>query len=385
MRPEITAHIGEILRRSHGMKTRVEVWRGGIRRDTFGDEGLPIRAGEVTLDATAKIRRTVSVEVPNTDSLWSLLTVPGTELRPYRAVTDSGRQTVYAWVPLGRMEVDTPRIGYHPQTGNLTVTGGDYWRKVQAAEFLVPGIAEFGTVIATQITTFLQQALPGVTIINTLTSPYYLGSKVWETDRAGAITEMVDALGAEVFFDALGRAVVQEIPQVSGTAVWTVDADSDTGVLLDASREQTLQRTRNVVVCTSTAVEGEPGFDPVIVWDTDLASPTYAGTDPLNNPGSAGPFGVRPDRLSSPLINTVEQAQQAATLRLGKVSGAGRKLSLTATVNPGLEPGDTIAVQLPRDVAGRRLLEAHIVDSVTVPLVPDAVQQIGTRAFGPAA
>ena len=73
MRPEITAQVGKILRRPHGMRTRIEVWRGGSRRDTFGDEGLPIRAGRVTIDATAKVRRQVSLEVPNTDALWSLL------------------------------------------------------------------------------------------------------------------------------------------------------------------------------------------------------------------------------------------------------------------------------------------------------------------------
>ncbi len=385
MRPEITEQVGRILRGPHDMSARVEVWRGGVRQDTFGDAGLPFRSGSVTNDATAKVRRQVSLELPNSDALFNLLTVPGTELRPFRQVRSVGGAATYADVPLGRMEVDSPRIGYHPQRGTITVTGGDYFAKVQASEFLLPGVAEFGTVISTQAVTFLQQALPGVSIINQLTSPYVIGAKVWDTDRAAAITELTDALGAELLFDATGRAVLRLVPQVSGTAVWTVDADNPTAVLMDASREHTLQRTRNVVVCTSTAVDGEPLFDPVIVWDSDPASPTYAGTDPLLNPQSAGPFGIRPDRLSSPLITTAEQAQQAATLRLGKVSGAGRKLSLTAAVNPGLEPGDTIAVQLPRGLDGRRPVEAHIVDSVTIPLVPDEPQQIGTRAFGPAA
>lgn len=381
MRAEVDANFAHALRFPHTAVFRLEVWWNGVRQDTqvFPD-GLPILGGSVKNDGTAKIRRQVSAELPASDSAWNLVSRPGTELRPYRGIQwPNGSQS---WVPLGRMEVDGGRLGYSP-SGNLSVSGGDLYGRVQKSEFIAPGIATFGTLISTQMVTFLQQALPpSVNINNQLTSQYVIGDKVYVEDRAAAVEEMATALAAEVIFDGDGQCVLRPIPQITINPVWTVDAGS-TGVMLAADRDTSNSDVRNVVVVIATAADGSQLFNPVYTFDNNSGSATYAGTDPVNNPAGAGPFGVRPYRITSSAITTQQQATEAAAAWLPLVSGQRSTLSLSSVVNPGLEYGDTIAVQLPPDpVTGARSIELHLVESVTVPLTVTEPQQITTRSRG---
>jgi len=377
MREEMTAQVLAALPRPHKALARVEAWRHGTRLDTALPQGLQVLPGSsVKIDATQKVRRQATIQLPNSDVLWNMLSVPGTELHPYRGMDLFGIGPV--WVPLGRMEIDQPSIAYSPGR-NLVVSAGDYRTRVEAAEFLTPAITQFGTLIASQIVAFLQDVLPGVTILDRVTSTYYIGAKIYDTDRAGAIDEMAAAIGAEVVFDGDGNAVVRPVPQLAATTSWTVDAGQ--GVMLDASRQRSVSTAKNVVVVTSSATNGAPLFDPVYVWDNNPDSPTYAGPDPVNNPAAAGPFGIRVERLSSTAITDPQQALQAGQARLAQVAGRPTSLTLQSVVNPGLEDGDTIAVQLPPDpFSGARKTEAHIVESVTVPLSLTDPQQITTRA-----
>lgn len=379
MRAEVSGQMAQALRYPHTAVIHVEAWRGGTRVDTQLAQGLQVLGGEVKNDGTAKVRRTGTVELPATDSVWKLLEVPGTELRPYRGIVwPDGTQTL---VPLGRLEVTEGRIGYAPN-GNLSVTGQDAYAKIQASEFLAPGVATFGTLITSTMVSFIQGALPGVPVLNQIASTYYIGDKVYVQDRAAAIEEMATALAGEVIVDAVGQIVIRPLPQIATTAVWSVDASSS-GVLLSADRAATNANIRNVVMVIATAVDGTALFDPVYVWDNVSTSPTYAGPDPVNNPGAAGPFGVRVYRLTSSAMSDPQQAHDAAAARLGLVSGQQSSLTVTAAVNPGLEYGDTISVLLPPDpVTGVRVIEAHLIETVTVPLTVDGAQQITTRSRG---
>lgn len=381
MRAEVDQNFARALRYPHTAVFRVEVWFNGVRQDTVAfPNGLPILGGSVKNDGTAKIRRQVSVELPASDSAWNLVARPGTELRPYRGIQwPNGSQS---WVPLGHMEVDEGRLGY-TASGNLSVSGGDLYGRVQASEFITPGIATFGTLISSQMVTFLQQALPAsVNINNTLTSQYIIGDKVYVDDRAAAVEEMATALAAEIIFDGDGQCVLRPLPQITISPVWTVDAGSS-GVMLAADRDTSNSDVKNVVVVIATAADGSQLFDPVFTFDNNPASATYAGVDPVNLPSGAGPFGVRPYRITSSAITTQQQAMEAAAAWLPLVAGQRSTLSLSSVVNPGLEYGDTIAVQLPPDpTTGARPTELHLIESVTVPLTVNDAQQITTRSRG---
>jgi len=84
----VSAQFLDAIRRPPAIKTRVEVWRGGVRQDTFGDDGLPIYAGQVQVDGTKLTRRTLTgLQVDATDDNWALLSPVGTQLRCWAGST----------------------------------------------------------------------------------------------------------------------------------------------------------------------------------------------------------------------------------------------------------------------------------------------------------
>jgi hypothetical protein len=154
--------------------------------------------------------------------------------------------------------------------------------------------------------------------------------------------------------------------------VWTIDASSS-GVLLDADRTRSRQRTYNVVVVSGADLGGDAPFPPVSVEDDSPGSPTYVGGD----------FGRVPFFQTSSLITSPAQATKAGRATLRRVSGLAASLDLTSVVNPALEVGDVIEVLLPDRHGDGRKIERHLVDSLTVPLTTDGTQPITTRSTRP--
>jgi hypothetical protein len=155
-------------------------------------------------------------------------------------------------------------------------------------------------------------------------------------------------------------------------------------VAISLDRHRSREGTYNVVVVSSSASGGE-AFDPVYVWDGDASSPTYAGTDPLANPGSAGPFGIVPTFYSSPVLSSVGEARNAGLSILARTIGLSSQVSLSAVPNPALEAFQVLDV-LPPDIAygPTRVLERHVADTVTHPLAlgtgsPQQIQGRSTR------
>jgi hypothetical protein len=103
---------------------------------------------------------------------------------------------------------------------------------------------------------------------------------------------------------------------------------------------------------------------PAFAWDDDPNSLTYAGPDPIGDPGAPQRLGLtgvrlRVQRYSSSLITDDGQAQRIARAKLADSLGVQSSLSLTSVCNPALEPGDVVAVEVDVDV-----WERHIIDSL---------------------
>jgi hypothetical protein len=284
-------------------------------------------------------------------------------------------------VPLGIFDVDVERIGYAP-SANLSLTAPDKWIRIIRARFLAPQASVKGIRISEQIARLIRGALGNSEpVINNSTSTETVGALVWEEDRAQAIIDLADSIGAYVSFNRDGVATIDELPTLGESAVWLVDARPK-GVLLTADRSRDRQKTYNVVIASSSKADGTVPFAPIRVGDTDPASPTYAGVAPFTNPALAGPFGIVPYKYSSPLLNNVTQANKAARTILARVTGLAAQLSLTALRNPKLDALDVIDVLLPPEAGVARTMERHIVERVTHPLTVDGSQDItgrGTR------
>jgi len=361
----VTGTFLSALRQPHSVYVRVDAIRDGA---TVASD-LPVEGGQVTVDSGSRVRRTCSLSLAPDDGLWDALAPAGTELLVQRGIRYPNGQVES--VQLGAFVIDVQSLGYSP-SGRLTLTAPDRWVKVQRARFEVP-LARGGEPVTTEMAMLLAST-GGVS--HRIVSPSFrtLPFVTWERERDKALFEMAQSIGAEVFLGADGVAVVRNVPSLtSQPSVWTVDA-SAAGVLLDASRERNRQRTYNVVVVTSEAVDGQVPFPPQIVADEDPRSPTWVG----------GPFGRVPYFYSSPLLTNAAQAEVAGRAILDRVRGLAAQLTLEAIVNPALDAGDVIDVLLPPRGRGLpRAVERHLVDGLTIPLTVDGSQSITTRSSRP--
>lgn len=333
---------------------------------------LPLQAdatNEVPVDSsTPGARRTLSATLAPLPGLYDDLAQVGVQMRAFSAVRYLDGTVEYA--PQGLFDVDVAKVGY-AASGNITVTAPDRWNRIQNARFFTPRASTKGATVRAQIATLLTEALPaGTTVSDQASSAATVPAQTWDRDRAQAIQDLATAASLDVFFDRNGIPVIRNIPVLNPSNVtFTVDA-SETGVLIDASRERNRQKTYNIVVVNSTTANGATNLPTQYVWDNNPGSPTYAGpgtgisaTPP--SAATAGPFGQRPTFYSSPLLLTVAQMQAAGQAILQRVMALEAQLTLSSVPVPMLDDGDTILVVLPDGTK-----EVHLVDGFTVPLVP---------------
>lgn len=350
-----------------------DTYRGGTL--VAGGADLALETGTITDDSTPGVRRQLSVELSRTPGLFDLLAPSGTRLvvRSILRFADGTTETV----PMGVFDIDAERIGYGPG-GSLKVEASDRWGEIQRGRFIVPQPSAPGVTVVEMINRLIFQAI-GENAVRNSPSTATVGSLVWDTDRSKAVNDLAESIGAYVYFDRNGVCVIDDLTS-DGPAVWSADVGAS-GVLLDANRSRDRLKTYNVVVVNPETASGAALFDPVVIFDGDPASPTYAGTDPQFHPELAGPFGVSPYPYSSPLVQNSDQARAAGRTILARVTGFNAQLSLSQVRNHALDATDVINVMLPQERYDiPRAIETHVIDKITHPLTPDGVQTIETRA-----
>lgn len=336
---------------------------------------LPILDGQVTVEASTRTspRRSLSLEVQLSAQAWTELSTPGTYLQVYRGVqfVDGSVERVL----LGTFDVDEASVGYGPDN-TLSISAPDVWARVSKARFEAPRTVAAGTAVLPLAVTWAAEAVgkgyPGFVAIYTGDRTSTIKRSTFARDRAEAVSMLAARVGAWVYATPAGLVTARDIPSLSVTPVWTVDA-SASGVLLDASRTRSTARTYNVVVVSSGDTDGKPPFNPVTVADTDPTSPTYVD----------GPMGRVPYFVASSLLDNATQAAAYGTKILRRVRGLAAQLQLTTIVNPALEPGDVISVMLPGRGGQPPKTERHVVDAVSIPLSAAGTQNLSTRSTRP--
>lgn len=336
---------------------------------------LPIEDGTVTVDSTAACRRTLSLTVSPTADLWQALAAPGGEITVTQTTRyiDQSTETV----PLGVFVVDQDTLDY-TTGGDLVITARDRWVVVQRNRFgaadalraTIPANAtwqEVKRLVEGAWPNAAAYPFPGWAILDQ-SATSKVGPQLWsDGSRENAITTLADSRW-QVFFDPTGKAVLRRTPVLtaSSTPVWTVDAG---GVQITADRTRDRTRTRNAVIVTTSSTSVY--LTPVVVANTNPA-------DPLS---TKGPLGFVPWYLSSPTFTDPVQMRAAGVTALSKQLGVAQQLSLTNSPNGALDADDVIGVLLP----GADDPEVHIIDTVTVPLLPTGTQSIQTRSTRPTA
>lgn len=362
----------ETLRGSHTAVFRARVtdqFLTGV--NPAGATEIPILGGNVKYKSDAKVRATLELttswEWPRRST--DLLTPYGNQIFVERGIEYGNGQKEY--VGLGWFRIDTPEQDVVPD-GEITISGSDRMAGLVDGELVTPvqfpGTLTFGQVV--------ESLIWGVY--------FYAGIIEWddtavrddtinrdiiaEEDRAGCLIDLITSLGKVGYWDHRGIFVIKTPPSVTGDPVWTVDAGAD-GVLVQMSRALTREGLKNAYVVSGEAADTTAPVRAV-VYNLDPTSPTYWN----------GNFGKVPGRFSSPFLTTEEQCRLAAETLLRKQLGLPYQVQFAAIANAALEPYDVIGLRYPRSGGSRSLYtEKHVVDGMTVPLVPEEALDVDTR------
>jgi len=349
----------EALRGPHEVTTRVDVFFGGA----LIEQDLKVENGSVTVDEGSQVRRTANLTIadPALDpaGVIDLLAPFGTEILVRRGITfGEGDEEL---IPLGVFRVD--EAGRGGVYEGVQVQASDRSNAVAEARFLKPWNTPAGKEIRVEIEDLVRDVFPSVEFYDLTEDESPTTAGTWERDRWEAIDRLATAIGAELVFDPLGRAILRPVPTAADVPVWTVDAGAR-GVMLDVSTGISRAEVYNAVATIGESTEGQPAINGY----------AYVTSGPL---AWGGPFGKKPRFFTSQYITTVDQAAKAAQSILARSTGFSRTVNPTSIVNPALDAGDTLSIVLPDG-----LVYEHVIRSLTIPLGVAEALPITTRVVG---
>jgi hypothetical protein len=332
--------------------------------------GVAAGSATVTADRTANNRYSANATLTGVDLGAAGINPISTNIRLWQGIQPARGDT--EWIPAGRYTVASPKL---TRTGiQLELDGLE--DEVRAAGLPVPRTLGPDTARAI-VTELLGEALPGLPVAwrpgvdpDTVIPQIVSASDRWAvlasgTDSSGASTGIAAALAAELYVDARGVPTMGPVPALSDPVVWRIAQGA--GVVLP-ELQMSASGLYNLWIVTGDAGDGSPSAGPVYAWDDDPKSLTYAGPDPVNDPGAPARLGlvavrVRTQTYSSGLITDAEQAQSVAQARLADSLGVQSTLSLTLACNPALVPGDVVEVEVAPGV-----WQTHLIDSLSYTL-----------------
>jgi hypothetical protein len=367
----VSAAFQTAVKGTHVAETRIEAWYGGVRLATVeADNRLPgLIEGTVTVDATQSVRRTYSASFASPSAFPGPSDYSG-PFSPYGTLHKVWRGVVYPtgtreWVQLGTFRLDSP--GAPLEVGPLKVTGSDLSKQLQDNRLLTPANTVTTNTVPVEIARYIRGGMGNASYpVRDLTGNVSLTPAVtWDRDRWEGIRDLALSVGAEIVFGVDGTALIQPVPQVTGTVVWTVNYSE---IIVTGARELDRSQTYNCVVATGERTDNVAPARAV-AYDLNPGSPTYVG-----NPIGSAPFGLVPAFYSSPVLTTNAACQKAADTILGRVRGMTRRVTFECIVNPAVDVGDVMRINMPGGAT-----EVHIIDSLQIPLSVEGTMRVTTR------
>lgn len=297
---------------------------------------------KITLDRTAPIRRSVDLKCADPTGLLvpkkasDPLAPYGNELAVSVGFTYADGTTEV--LPQGVFPIETV---VSDTEGNIEISGRDRASVISQAVLEDPYALTPGADLGAAIQGALSARYPGTLAFSFtstgLTVPatavaYQEGQDIWQ-----AMFDLAFNNGYELFFDVVGRCVLQPIPNpLAATSVWSY-TPGPASIVLDEKDSLTSAGVVNVVV-----VIGEGG---AIGSGGAAATPVKAKAEVSDTTSliyPAAPFGRRPKIVNDSTITTVAQAQAAANAQLLAVAGSGEVLGFNAAPHPAHDPGDVV-------------------------------------------
>ena len=363
-----TPRFDRVIYTPHLIASRVDVLFN--RTVVAGMPGIPVVAGEVQYDRNSAVMARSTIQVAcNPDANPRLLPTAtaggplspyGYELQPWRGIrygsgTDDVELISLGIFPTQRTSIDAVSL-------LATVEGSDRSQQVIDARLEADHVIPAGTNTGVAIEALIAAGVTGLTYAfqsTTNTTPLI----VWPTgtDRWEAAQQMARDISCELFFDHLGRCVLQSEPGAGSTPEITLRV-GDGGQLTAAQLVLDREGTYNRVIATG---------------ENSQAATVYRGVATVADPGSEayydGGFGRKVRFYASPFIASNEQAASAAASILTTTSGLERGLSFTMLPNPAISPGTIARIVLP----ALDIDELHIIDRFPMPLNANALVEVG--------
>ncbi|MFJ6841339.1 DUF5047 domain-containing protein [Streptomyces griseoluteus] len=341
-----------VVQGSYTMAMRAESWLGG----QLLADGIPVSDGSENRDRSLSIPEQVSLTVPRRSGgvTWDPGTDPAHPLAAYGQMlridygVDVGGQ--FEWINRGWFLItDSSCDG-----DTVSVTCAGLLTLIDEAKLISPfqptATDTLGTVVRGLVEPALTVAFDGSLVDRSVP----LGMQ-WDSDRLGAVVEVLTAWGAAERVTEDGYLLIEPVSD-AGSPVLSITDDPATGTVV---RWQGATSRDGAVNCVVAQGEDATG--------TQLQGVAYdgLGTSPYQYGGPFNPLPV-PSVFQSSLLTTVAQCRTAAAAQLKLLRRqAFRRLQVTMVPHPGLVTGDIVSA------TGAGLVGASCaVESLSLPYSP---------------
>ena len=312
---------------------------------------VKVKAGTITVNSKSHVRRQGTVTLEGNSTVFELIATPGATFTIQHGLA-FGNSTEL--IPVFTGEVANPRQEFGD--GTITVTLADFGTRVSRNKFPTPYQPAGVTTRVAAISAVATGAITGLSVSTTATDTGTVGDgKLWAENRWDAIRDLTTDAEAEAFFYPDGSFLIRDIPTLTDSPVWIVNA-GDGGVLKGAARFRPTNELVNRVTVRPSATDGSQTWAPqsANLADADLRS--------------ADRIGVAPVFVDSPTITTAAGALLVAQTKLNQITGMVETLQIDSVANPALECGDVIRVITPNlnREAGR--VFQHFIESLSLNL-----------------
>lgn len=298
--------------------------------------GLSIESGDLTIDSTATVRRTLRATAIDVDG----------DLVPGAAATDeildetraevhvrSGFRFADGSEELQPCGVFRPRSTSRAADGGVTIEIDGYDRSVACQTNLAHAWAiPAGEAVEAEAARLLTEVLPGLTVRSVetgFTTPALLlpeGSDPW-----GEATQLVTAAGCELSIDRLGDGEIAPAT-VAASQARVVRFVAGENQFWNPKVSRTVDDLYNVVVVVGS--HSSTSGIRAVAADTDPSSRTYY----------RGPFGARVWIERSERVSSQPQADAMANALLVRKLGPAETITLECPPNAAIDEGDTMLV-----------------------------------------
>lgn len=303
-----------------------------------GDVGpaFDVLGGDFQIDSTAAVRHNASLELVSDTStrreIIEALREPGTQVRYLRGLMlphgEELKRVLTGEVSTGGLK--RSRDGINP----LPVKVFDSFTRLQWPSTHAFGVAanrNYATAIKEIITRFA----PMVKWADVMDTEFKTPPLAYatETEMAGIVTEMAQAIGGEIYFDAFNELNIAPIPLTTGRPIaWVFDCDLEGQGIIDVDVTINYDLPNGVIV---TGQHSSGGTVQAGVYDMDATSPTFW----------EGGYGKRPYYKKTEKVTTEGQCRVMAAGILRKILGGSYEVVLTIIPNPLLVLGDLCRVR----------------------------------------